>query len=364
MTEKYFKSLNYSLGNEDTTLEVRMVEELKPKRVLAVAGSGGRSLPLLCHGPSDLYCVDLSKEQIHLTELRAAGYKDLSFDEYILFWGYPPYEPNENGQKRKDLFNKMTLSENCKSFFTKLYEQIDWASPLYLGKWEKTFQVVASVVKKILGKSYDRIFQFDKLEDQIKYYENDFPLLRWKFILFVMGNKSFFNALLYKGNFIEKNIPESHFQHYFNNFDSMYRNVLSRESFFMQLIFLGQVRTPEGIPIEADENIFHNVKKTLQEGNGKVHLEEKNIFSLVKEINDIDFFSFSDVPSYFTGETEKNFLQEVRPCLSEGGVVVLRYYLRICEADEQGYEDVTDSYKELIRKEKVQMYKVKVLKKV
>ena len=46
MTEKYFKSLNYSLGNEDTTFEVEMVKKLNPKKVLAVAGSGGRSLPL------------------------------------------------------------------------------------------------------------------------------------------------------------------------------------------------------------------------------------------------------------------------------------------------------------------------------
>lgn len=363
MTEKYFKSLNYSLGNEDTTLEVRMVQQLKPKRVLAVAGSGGRSLPLLCHGPSDLYCVDLSKEQIHLTELRAACYKSFSFEEYLLFWGYPPYEPEENGPKRKELFGGLNLSEDCQAFFSKLYEEIDWNSPLYLGKWEKTFQVVAKFVKKILGKSYDELFKFSNLEDQIRYYENDFPLRRWKFLVFLLGNKSFFNALLYKGHFIEKNVPESHFQYYLDNFDSLMKNGLARESFFLQLVFLGKVMSPEGIPIEADSQIFHDVQKTLREEKGKVHLEQKDIFSLVKEQKDIDFFSFSDVPSYFKGDIEKNFLQMIHPCLGQKGVVVLRYYLRVSEVDESGYEDITDNYKDLIKKEKVGMYRIKVLQK-
>ena len=45
MTEKYFKSLNYSLGNEDTTFEVEMVKKLNPKKVLAVAGSGCHDVP-------------------------------------------------------------------------------------------------------------------------------------------------------------------------------------------------------------------------------------------------------------------------------------------------------------------------------
>ena len=364
MTEKYFKSLNYSLGNEDTTFEVEMVKKLNPKKVLAVAGSGGRSLPLLCHGPSDLYCVDLSKEQIHLTELRSSCYKEFSLEDYLLFWGYPPYEPEDNTRKRNTLFNELELSNDCKHFFSRLYDEINWISPLYLGKWEKTFQVVAKIIKKIMGSQHDKLFEFSTIEDQMNYYKRDFPHLRWRFLVFLMGNKSFFNALLYKGHFIEKNVEESHFQYYLNNFDHLINNIVAKESFFLQLVFLGKVMTKEGIPIEADPSVFDDIKRSLNEGNASVHLEQKDIFELVKEIDNIDFFSFSDVPSYFTGNIEKNFLQNIKPCLSANSIVVLRYYLRVSEVDETGYEDVTKDYKDLIRKEKVGMYRIKILKNI
>ena len=65
--------------------------------------------------------------------------------------------------------------------------------------------------------------------------------------------------------------------------------------------------TKEGIPIEADPSVFDDIKRSLNEGNASLHLEQKDIFELVKEIDNIDFFSFSDVPSYFTGNIEKNF---------------------------------------------------------
>ena len=196
------------------------------------------------------------------------------------------------------------------------------------------------------------------------YYKKDFPHLRWRFLVFLMGNKSFFNALLYKGHFIEKNVEESHFEYYLNNFDHLINNILAKESFFLQLVFLGKVMTKEGIPIEADPSVFYEIKKSLNEGNAIVHLEQKDIFELVKKIDNIDFFSFSDVPSYFRGDIENNFLQNIKPCLSSNGIVVLRYYLRISEVNEDGYQDVTKDYYELIRKEKVGMYRIKILKNI
>ena len=159
-------------------------------------------------------------------------------------------------------------------------------------------------------------------------------------------------------------MEESHFEYYLKNFDHLINNILAKESFFLQLVFLGKVMTKEGIPIEADPSIFDDIKKSLNERNSSVHLEQKDIFELVKNINNIDFFSFSDVPSYFRGDVEKNFLQSIKPCLSPDGIVVLRYYLRISEVDETGYQDITKDFSDQIRKEKVGMYRIKVLKNI
>ena len=47
----------------------------------------------------------------------------------------------------------------------------------------------------------------------------------------------------------------------------------------------------------------------------------------------------------------------IKPSLNPGALVVVRYYLRKCDANIQGYTDVTNEYADLIRHEKVQMYK-------
>ena len=57
--KEYFYDLNYTLANEDTTLEYEMVKELKPKFVLSVCGSGGRALPLICGGAERLDAIDV-----------------------------------------------------------------------------------------------------------------------------------------------------------------------------------------------------------------------------------------------------------------------------------------------------------------
>ena len=72
-----------------------------------------------------------------------------------------------------------------------------------------------------------------------------------------------------------------------------------------------------------------------------------------------DFVSLSDVPSYFAGEREVNYLQALRPCLLPGATIVSRCYLRIPEnTDFTGFTDVSEQYRDVIAAEKMQVYKI------
>src|SRR5690606_40026783 len=109
---KYFTGLNYTLGNEDTTLEVSMLSKLKSKHILSIAGCGSRALPLIAHGASSLTCVDVAAAQLALTRLRLGCYKSLSFDEFLIFWGFPPYAAYDYKKQRRALFDKIELSSS------------------------------------------------------------------------------------------------------------------------------------------------------------------------------------------------------------------------------------------------------------
>ena len=356
MAQKYFSGLNYTLGNEDSSLEIELVKRLNPKKIFSVCGSGGRSLSLSGKAES-LTLSDLSQEQIYLARLREATYKQLSYEDFLLFWGYFPYADNDFCEARKKIFSKLELLPEVREFFQKIFLEIEFSSLLYLGKWERTFQILAKINRILLGKDFDQIFRFDNLEAQIKYYKTDFPKNRWKAVVFLVGNKALFNALLYKGDFIEKNSKESHFNYYFGAFDRLFTRDLASKSFFLHLCFYGKINSLLGVPIEAGLEAHERVSGSKT----SIHYVKEDLITHLKRgDHKYDFLSLSDVPSYFKGELEKGFMQDIRAGLNPGAIVVNRYYLRRPNCDLSNFIDITHEYEELVASEKVQMYDIAI----
>lgn len=357
MSSRYFTGLNYTLGNEDTSVEIGLIKKLKPKAIFSICGSGGRSLPLMHEEAELLSLSDLSREQLMLAELRLCSYRELSLQDFLLFWGYFPYSDNNHKGKRRELFTRLNLSSAAYAFFSQVYHETGYESLLYLGKWERTFQVFANINKVLLAPHHDRIMCFDSLEEQIYFYQHFFPVNRWKALIHLLGNKTMFNALLYKGDFIQKNSPLSHFDYYYQAFERLFTRDLAQKSFFLHLCFYGKIQSLGGVPVEANSESHARVAKSKTTVE---YLQEDFIKVLSRGDKKYDFLSLSDVPSYFSGEVERNFMQVIRPGLNNGAVIVIRYYLRIAGCALDGFEDITGDYKDLIEAEKVQMYDIRV----
>lgn len=357
MSDKYFQGLNYTLGNEDTTVEIELVKQFKSKKIFSICGSGGRSLPLLSEDVEYLSLSDLSIHQLYLAELRHATYSQLSKEDFLKFWGYFPFNEQDNCTFRKSAFSTLPIKNQCRDFFQNVFAEINYNSPLYLGKWERTFKILSNINKVFLGNDYDRIMHFENLQDQIQYYKNDFPILRWKIVVFLLGNKSLFNALLYKGDFIEKNSPLSHFDYYLNAFDRLFTTDLASKSFFLNLCIFGRINSQNGVPVEAHIETIEQIKKSNAIIN---YINEDFVSHLAKGEKQYDFLSLSDVPSYFKGNIERDFLQIIRPSLTKDAIIVVRYYLRKSSCDLDGFVDISSKFKNLFDHEKVQMYDIHV----
>lgn len=357
MTQKYFTGLNYTLGNEDTSVEIALVQLFKPKSVFSVCGSGGRALPLASDSVVDLTLSDLSNEQINLARLREATYRQLSHEDFLCFWGHYPYAADNSCDARKKLFRQLELMPEVRHMFNQIFDELNYCSVLYLGKWERTFAVLAKVNRTLLGRDFDRILRFDNLADQLTYYQNEFPHLRWKAVLLILGNKAMFNALLYKGDFIEKNSPLSHFDYYREAFERLFTHDLAQKSFFLQLCFYGKINTLTGVPVEATSATHQRINQSQTSFH---YITEDLITHLKSGTKKYDFLSLSDVPSYFKGDLERDFMQMIRPSLNLGAIVVNRYYLRksVCLLD--GFVEITDHHQDIIRAEKVQMYDIRL----
>ena len=114
--------------------------------------------------------------------------------------------------------------------------------------------------------------------------------------------------------------------------------------------------------LEAEKVCFEEMKNNLNRNCTEITEVQGDLIATICSHEKVDFISMSDVPSYFSGDMEKNFLQKIKPSLLSGAIIVIRNYLRIPECDQSGYEDVTDQYRDLIAEEKVQVYQFCILK--
>lgn len=346
----YFQSLNYSMANEDTTLEYELARKLEAKNILTVGGSGSRALPFLALPIESLTIVDVSPDQLLFIELKLQTIKQLERQDAIHFW------TSEDANLRETIFEKLNLEQKFKDFYQFHAGQNPKSPPLFWGKWEKTFITFSKITSKVFSASVrEKLFS---AENPHEYFKQKIQGPRWSFLLRLFGNKALFNSLLYKGSFVKKNSPLSYFEYYYQAFERLFHlNV--RRSHFLQLNLFGKVFCEEGLPIEFDPDIFAKIKAsklgpTYQQGS-VFDRPEATLYNLV---------SLSNVPSYLSGDIEKDYLQVLAKNVAKDGVVVNRFYLRRTEnTNESGYSDITKEHAGLISQELVQMYQVQLLKK-
>ncbi len=211
----YFNSLNYSIANEDAAFELGICRQIKPKKILAICGSGARFLPLASTGPEKITALDLATQQLALADLRRSIMQNYPLADYLRFFGYPPYSTHEFKEERAALFSELDIKPETRRYFSELFRQIDWDGLLYQGRWEQTFIGIPKRLRKLVGTTYDEIFQFTDKDAQDRFFAKKLKDRLWcsipAAVLMLMGNATFFNTVLYRGSFVRKNIPSSYF---------------------------------------------------------------------------------------------------------------------------------------------------------
>lgn len=348
--QTYFQSLNYSMANEDTTLEYELARKINAKKILTVGGSGSRALPFLALPIDALTIVDVSADQLLLIELKLQTIKQLEHRDAITFW------TSEDAAAREIIFQKLKLDQKFQDFYRFHAKQNPKLPPLYWGKWEKTFRTFSKITGLFFSKNLrEAAFKTDRPGT---FFKEHIKGIKWDAIIKIVGNKAMFNSILYKGSFIQKNSALSYFEYYSQAFERLFSLDIKR-SHFLQLCLCGKVVREEGLPIEFDPILFARIKAS----NVTPNYQQGSVFER-PESTQYDFISLSDVPSYLSGEMEKNYLQMIKKNVANSGVVVNRFYLRTTEkTNESGYKDITPEHVGIISQELVQMYQVQLLQK-
>ncbi|MBC3206143.1 DUF3419 family protein [Pseudomonas sp. SWRI111] len=350
----YFERLNYSLGDEDAALEHEIVPE-HARHVVDVAGCGSRLLPLLARCPARLTCADISAPQLAFTRLRLALLEQADHESFMDFMGY---RPDTSITRRQSVFRQLDLPLADRRWLADLFQSSHWHAPIYLGAFEQTLRRLARINALVTGKAGRGIFQCCDLGEQSDYYRRRFPLRRWKAVIGLLGNAAVLNSLLYRGAFPANNLGISSRKVYLDIFHALFTTQVVRESFFLQMLFFGELRYPQGYPLECDPQIFQSAREALKQC--RVSVVQGDIVDCVAACTDVDFVSLSDVPSFLPDATAATVLQRLRPALAEHALTVMRGHLRVVRPDCEGFRDVSSQYHEAIAREKTQLWRVQV----
>ncbi len=127
-THKFFNKLNYTLANEDTKLEYDLLDE-GTNHVLTIAGSGSRVLPLFAKKPKKISIADYSAEQLALTNTRIESVRQLTYPQFLAFWGYPTEEKMSVDQRKAYLKDFCLEGDNYELMFN-IFDAYNWMHSL------------------------------------------------------------------------------------------------------------------------------------------------------------------------------------------------------------------------------------------
>jgi S-adenosylmethionine-diacylglycerol 3-amino-3-carboxypropyl transferase len=356
---RYFSTaINYTLGDEDSTVEL---ESLGPgiDHVVAVAGSGGRVVPLLARRPGVLTCVDVSDVQLGLTELRIAALRELEREEYAGLLGYEPMPAST----RRAIARKLPLSSRARATVEPWLGSGAGDRPLvYEGRFERMLRTLSRVNGWFTRKRGRGLFEQPDLPSQARYVDSEFPTRAWKLVLMLLGNSAALNSLLYRGEFPKQNRPGSAYAIYTAIFDRLFRAIPARKSFFLQMIFFGELRFPEGYPVECSPDVYARAQEGAR--SGRIEFVRGDVIETVARGPEVGFVSLSDVPSFLPPARERRFLHDMLPGLAPKARVASRGHLRVIEPDAEGFRSVTDDFRKVISAESTQLWDIRLYDRV
>lgn len=327
---EYFQSLNYTLSNEDTRIELKLLKD-DVDSVFCIGGSGARVLPLLAKNPKILDVVDLSFEQLALVELRIAAAKNLNRDEFLFLLGYRGGIPGNSvaGDDRFEVFMALKPFLSEKTFRFWMDRKNAWTPRgfILLGRWEGHFQKMGRVFREVLRIDTRPIFEAHSLEEQTKLFKKYFKPLVFKAFVRIAASEFVFNRFLYKGHFsgqadrrTETRAPSAFIE---EEFTRLFTRTLIRKNYFLQILFLGGIYYEEGLPVEAREDVLNLVRKSKT----KVNYRLDNLLNVLKE-TPYDFVSLSDTISYLPESEAKELLSGLPDTTRTGSRIVVRSFLR------------------------------------
>lgn len=350
--EKYFSGLNYSLANEDNRIEKRL--SVNSKRILAVCGSGTRALSLLSDKVQELSIVDISQAQLDYARFKYELIKLMSYEDYLAFIGLHESDLIQ----RISIFKKYQHNDWVSNYYHTIPKDYIHKGLIYSGRWESFLITLGRIITGLTG--YENyLLDFSDSEHAKRFW----PEQRLHFLINLLAHPRVLNHFLYKGQMID--LKENHLGDFLlNNFRKDFLEKNPKESFFLQLLFLGRIMFSEAYPLEFKEETFLSIKNY----HGTINFICADLITVLGKV-DFDFASLSNVATYFTTKSKEAFESQLLKVLLRSNTqkqVVMRSFLRPDRIQNKELLSYLDHEQSLSaeQQDSTLLYKFQILKKL
>lgn len=285
--------IRYSNVWEDADVLTEALKVDEKSSVLSIASAGDNCFALLAFNPIKLVAVDVSPVQLYLTELKAAGIKAFSREDFLSFIGIRSGARNELFQSLKQ-----ALSKECLDFWI---EHENWIEEglIHIGKFERYFQLFKNdYLHKVHGQSViDDLLKPKSSEEQIQFHDEIWHTSEW-----IKLYKVFFGEKMLgdKGRDPEflKHIQGSTADLILAQEVKHFRSTLVFQNYFLEYILNNRFLESK-LPFYLREENYSKVKANIH----KLELHQGFIEEIAKREGPFSHFNLSDIFEYMDDKT-------------------------------------------------------------
>ncbi len=320
MSNRFFRTLNYSSVNEDWRTETAALKLREGARVLCVTGSGDRPLDLLAAVPTRLVAIDRNPAQNNLLRLKAAALKELAFEDYAAFLGLNGAEPGW----RLRVFDRLTASlpQDARAYW-KAHLRYIARGVLYQGRFERHFKRIARLARCLRPRAIDELFEFTDLETQRRFIKERWDTPYWR-LAYTLILSPLTSRILFRDPAYYAHVAVHVGSALFERMQRALEKHLARDNFMVSLALRGRL-SPSDLPPYLTSDGCARIRERLH----LLEVVDANVIDYLEDSTPKTFthFSLSDIPSYMTESDFHRLLQAVAKCAQPGARVVIRQFL-------------------------------------
>lgn len=300
----FYNRLNYSLGNEDWSVEEQALRINPNDKVVCVTASGDRPLHLLMTECAEIISIDMNRIQNFLLELKLAALIHLDYEPYLAFLGFK--ETSHRYSMFKQL--KSYLSNDAFQYWEQNKKMIK-RGIIYQGKVERLTYYASFLFRSLKRKHIKKLFSFNDIDAQRQFIASRWDTPLWRKIFEFSLNPNVSKILINDPgiiSYVDDSITPGKYLYqrklnYLNNY-------LAKHSALLQLLFTGKVSPDAYFPYLTFEG-YNKIRKDV----GRLKHYTVDVIEYINntDYNEFDCFSLSDIASYMSQENFTRLLKGI-----------------------------------------------------